>query len=176
MQKAFRLGVTLFALLCLLGTPARAQQTLGSINGTVKDSSGGVVAKVSAKVRNVATNLTQTTMTRDDGSYNIPDLPVGSYQVTFSHDGFKVGIYSDVLIQGDRTTTLNPTLQPGEVTASVTVSATPLLNQVDTTNGYTMSSELIESTPLGTGSFTQLAILAPGVSADLLATSGTNAG
>ena len=51
-----------------------------------------------------------------------------------------------------------------------------MLNQTDTTNGYSLSSELIEATPLGTGSFTQLALLSPGVNADFLTGSGTNAG
>src|SRR5258708_1026503 len=52
----------------------------------------------------------------------------------------------------------------------------PLLNQVDTTAGCVLNEQTINNTPLGTGSFTQLAILAPGVSADFLNTSGTNAG
>jgi hypothetical protein len=51
-----------------------------------------------------------------------------------------------------------------------------LLNETDTANGYTMGPQQIEAVPLGTGSFTQLAILAPGVSADFLSGSGTNEG
>src|SRR4029077_4147767 len=53
---------------------------------------------------------------------------------------------------------------------------TPLRNEVDTTVGYVLDSSTIQNTPLGTGSFTQLAILSPGVSADFLAGSGTNSG
>jgi hypothetical protein len=62
------------------------------------------------------------------------------------------------------------------VSSTVTVNATPLLNQTDTTTGYVLGDLQSNNTPLGTGSFTQLAILSPGVSADLLNTSGTNAG
>jgi hypothetical protein len=58
----------------------------------------------------------------------------------------------------------------------VEVSATSLRNEVDTTNGYIVDELTISRTPLGTGSFTQLAILSPGVSADFLNGSGTNAG
>ena len=58
----------------------------------------------------------------------------------------------------------------------MTVDATPLLNETDTTNGYTMGAQQIEEVPLGTGSFTQLAILAPGVNADFLSGSGSNEG
>ena len=164
--------VSLFSL-----SPAsRAQQTLGSINGTVTDSSGGVVSKVLVRVRNVGTNLEQTTNTKDDGAFTLADLPIGTYEVTFSRDGFKTEVHSQILVQGNRTITVNTSLQPGAISSQVTVSATPLLNQTDTTNGYTLGSELIESAPLGTGSFTQLAILSPGVNADLLSGSGTNAG
>jgi len=161
----------------LLGASARgAQQTLGSIVGIVRDSSGAAVAGATVKVRSAATNLEQSSTTKSDGSFSIADLPVGTYSVAFSRDGFDTEIHSEILVQGNRTTTVNGSLKPGAVSTQVTVSATPLLNQTDTTNGYTMNSELIESTPLGTGSFTQLAILAPGVSADLLSGSGSNAG
>ncbi len=58
----------------------------------------------------------------------------------------------------------------------VDVIGTPLMNQVDTTTGYVVEQATIEQTPLGTGSFTQLAIMSPGVHADFLAGAGTNAG
>jgi hypothetical protein len=64
----------------------------------------------------------------------------------------------------------------GHVSESVDVTASNQLDQVDTTNGYVLGETIIQNTPLGTGSFTQLAILSPGVNADLLGGSGTNAG
>src|SRR5229473_498362 len=176
MHKMFRLVMFCLGLPCLLGTPARAQQTLGSINGTVTDVSGGVLGKVTVKVHSAATNLEQTAVTKDDGSFLIVGLPIGKYSVTFSRDGFKAEIHSEILVQGGVTTTVNGSLQPGEITTQVTVSSTPLLNQTDTTNGYTLNQDLIEGTPLGTGSFTQLALLSPGVNADFLTGSGSNAG
>lgn len=168
--------VVFLTSLLLLSMPAYSQQTLGSINGTVTDVTGGVLSKVTVKVRNVGTNLEQAAATKDDGSFSIVDLPIGVYTVTFSRDGFKTEVHSQILVQGNRTITVNASLQPGSVTAQVTVTSTPLLNQTDTTNGYTLGSELVESAPLGTGSFTQLALLSPGVNADLLSGSGTNAG
>lgn len=155
---------------------AFAQQTLGAINGTVTDSSGAVVQGVSIKARNVATNLEVTAESKGDGSFSMADLPIGTYEMTFSKQGFKRAAYPEILVQGDRTATVNARLQPGEVTTSVTVNATPLLNETDTSNGYTVGSELAQEIPLGTGSFTQLAILAPGVSADFLSGSGSNEG
>ncbi|MGC2889357.1 MAG: TonB-dependent receptor [Candidatus Acidiferrum sp.] len=176
MKKIARLVLAYVGSICLLVLPAYAQQTLGSINGTVTDSSGAVVQNAVVKIHNLATGLEQTVSTNSDGSFNIAGLPIGTYSVTFSRDGFKTEVHSPILVQGNRTATVNAAMQPGAVSATVTVEGTPLLNQTDTTNGYTLGSELIENIPLGTGSFTQLALLAPGVNADLLAGTGTNAG
>jgi hypothetical protein len=171
-----RVGLVLLSIACLLGTAARAQQSLGSINGTVTDSSGAVVQNAAVKIHNAATGLDVEVKTKSDGSFSVVDLPIGSYSVTFSRDGFNTEVHSQIPVQGNRTTTVNVALQPGAVSATITVSGTPLLNLVDTTNGYTLGSELIENIPLGTGSFTQLALLAPGVNADFLSGAGTNAG
>jgi hypothetical protein len=164
-----------FALL-LLTVPAHAQQTLGAINGTVTDSSGAVAQGVSVKIRNVGTNLEVDAQTKGDGSFSVVDLPIGTYEVTFSKEGFQKVVYSQILVQGSQTTTVNAKISPGTVSSIVTVNATPLLNETDTSNGYTVGSELAQEVPLGTGSFTQLAILAPGVSADFLSGSGSNEG
>src|SRR6202795_2911604 len=155
---------------------ALAQQTLGAINGTVTDSSGAVVPKVNIKARAVATNLELTAASKSDGSFSISDLPIGNYEVTFSKEGFQTAAYPQIIVQGSRTSTVNAKLKPGAVSSTVTVEGTPLLNETDTTNGYTMGAQQIESVPLGTGSFTQLAIQAPGVSADFLSGSGSNEG
>src|SRR6202044_3158680 len=64
----------------------------------------------------------------------------------------------------------------GQASESVEVTANPLLNATDTTNGYTLDAGQIAETPLATGSFTQLAVLSPGVSAELLANLDSNAG
>jgi Carboxypeptidase regulatory-like domain len=146
------------------------------MNGTVTDSSGAVVQKAAVKIRNLATNLEVTAETKSDGSFSAADLPIGTYEVTFTKEGFKTANYPQILLQSNRTTTVSAKLQPGAVASTVTVTATPLLNETDTTTGYVLDSLVIDNSPLGTGSFTQLAILSPGVNADLLNTSGTNAG
>jgi hypothetical protein len=153
-----------------------AQQNTGSINGTVTDSTGAAVPQANVEARNVGTNLVQTATTKNDGSYSIANLPIGTYSVTITKDKFKAEKFTEILVRGGLTTTVNSQLDPGHVFETVTVTGTPLLNQTDTTIGYTLGSELIQSVPLGTGSFTQLAILSPGVSADMLGGSGANAG
>jgi hypothetical protein len=176
MSKMSRSLTVFVSSLFLVVFSCYAQQTLGSINGTVADSSGAVMQKITVRVRNVATNDERSVVTNNDGFYQVVDLAIGTYEVTFSRDGFKTEVHSKILVQGDRAATVNGSLQPGQVSATVTVTGTPLLNQTDTTNGYTLDSDLIENIPLGTGSFTQLAILAPGANADFLGGAGTNAG
>jgi hypothetical protein len=96
--------------------------------------------------------------------------------LTFTHVGFDTSKYDAVIVQADRKTTLNVELKVGSVATSVVVTANSSLDTVDTTNGNVMDAPQIESTPLGTGSFTQLATLSPGVTADLLSGTGTNNG
>jgi Carboxypeptidase regulatory-like domain len=173
LPKIILIAAVLFITYCHFSL---AQQTLGAINGSVADSSGAVIRGVEIKARAVATNLEVTASTKSDGSFSISDLPIGTFEVRFIKDGFETAVYPQINVQGNRTTTINTSLKPGTVSENVTVEATPLLNQTDTTNGYTMGSEVIPTVPLGTGSFTQLAILAPGVNADFLSGSGSNEG
>jgi len=170
------LAASAFICFVVVSQPAAAQQTLGAINGNVVDSSGAVVTGATVKARATATNLEVTAETKSDGSYDIPELPIGNYEVTFTKEGFQRQVFPAIIVQGSRTTTVNIRLVPGTVSTSVTVDATPLLNQTDTTNGYTLGTQQIEAVPLGTGSFTQLTTLAPGVSADFLSGSGSNEG
>ena len=162
--------------LLLVSAPMVAQQTLGTITGTVKDVSGAAIPIVSVKARNLATNLEVTESTQSNGSYSVPNVPIGLYSLTFTKPGFQSEVHTRVLVNSDRTTTVDSTLQVGAVSSTIQVTATPLMNQVDTTNGYIVDQSTIQNTPLGTGSFTQLAILSPGVHADFLEGSGSNAG
>ena len=169
-------GLFLCLLLIYWAAPASSQQSLGSINGTVTDVSGAAIQGAKITVKNNATNLELEKLTRSDGSFSLVDLPIGTYKVTVSMHGFNSIEYTEILVRGGVTTTVNAQLPVGTVSATVTVTGSSLLNETDTTNGYTLGSDLIENIPLGTGSFTQLAILSPGVSADFLSGVGTNAG
>ena len=159
-----------------LHAPLEAQQILGAITGTVKDSSGAAVPDAVVKALNVATNLEVVEHTQSTGSYLVPNLPAGTYKLTFTKDGFETETHTEVLVNGNRTTTVDGSLQVGAVTTSVEVAAVSSMNQVDTTNGYVVDQLTIEQTPLGTGSFTQLAIMSPGVHADFLGGAGSNSG
>src|SRR6202166_539053 len=155
---------------------ARSQQTLGGITGTVTDTSGGVLADTLVTLIGDQTTLTRTQKTNSSGSYEFVTLPIGTYTLTFSHNGFETQKIPSILVQADRTVSLNPALKVGQVSQTVTVVETPLLNAVDTTNGYVLDKAQLEAIPLPTGSFTGLAILSPGVNAELSNGTGANAG
>jgi Carboxypeptidase regulatory-like domain/TonB dependent receptor len=177
MASSFARGIFALILACLLLTvPLYAQKVVGSIEGTVTDSAGASVPDATVKALNLATNLEVVTHTGRSGSYVVSELPAGTYRLTVTKDGFRTETHTEVLVNGNRTTTIDATLVVGAVTATVEVSAVALMNQTDTTNGYVIDTQTIQETPLGTGSFTQLAILSPGVHADFLGGSGSNAG
>ncbi|MDQ2840694.1 MAG: carboxypeptidase regulatory-like domain-containing protein [Acidobacteriota bacterium] len=170
------LAVTLTVAASLHGPILNAQRALGGITGTVKDPAGAAVPDATVTAREITTNLTVTAPTKSNGSFSFPDLPIGTYEVSFSKTGFEKETHPQIVVEANRTATVNGSLQVGKQSITVEVNATPLMNQVDTTNGYVVDQHIIQSTPLGTGSFTQLAIIAPGVSADFLGGSGSNAG
>jgi hypothetical protein len=170
----------LISSVCLLplalALPTLSQQTLGGITGTVQDTSGGAVANTTVTIVGDQTKLTRTQKSDQSGSYTFVNLPIGSYTLTFSHEGFDTQNIPSILVQANRTATVNATLQIGKVNEVITVEETPLLNAVDTTNGYVLDKMQIEDVPLPTGSFTGLAILSPGVNAELPNGTGANAG
>jgi hypothetical protein len=173
----FSLSLASAFFVFLISTPyAQAQQTLGGITGTVADSSGGVLPNTAVTIVGDQTKLTRTQTTNDSGTYDFVNLPIGTYTMTFTHDGFQTLKVPSITVQADRTVTLSPSLKVGQVGTTITVEESPLINAVDTTNGYILEKDQIQSIPLPTGSFTGLAILSPGVNAELPGGTGVNAG
>src|ERR1700676_3052003 len=93
---------------------AQAQQTLGGITGTVDDSSRAAVADTTVVLVGDQTKLTRNQKT--DGT--------GSYTLTFSHEGFQTQNVPSILVQANRTATLNATLKIGQVNQTITVDET----------------------------------------------------
>src|SRR5215471_18552542 len=79
--------LSLLALL-FLSTSIQAQTFRGTINGTVTDPSGAVVANAQVKATEVATNIEHNTVTTTDGQFAFQDIPIGMYQVTAKAAGF----------------------------------------------------------------------------------------
>ncbi len=159
-----------------LTSRAHAQQTLGGITGTVTDKTGSVLPETLVMVVGDQTKLTRSQKTNTNGSYDLVSLPIGTYTLTFTHDGFETQKIPSITVQADRTATVNAVLPVGQVGTVVEVQADPLMNAVDTTNGYILDDQQIQAVPLPTGSFTGLAILSPGVNAELSGGTGANSG
>ena len=172
-STALLIGLLSFAS---LHNAAYAQGLLGTILGNVTDTSNASIGDVTVSVRSQATNLQVTAKTQNNGLYQIPNLPIGTYTVTFRKEGFDSESHPEILVQAERATTVNGALKVGAISTTVEVTGTPLLNETDPTNGYVLEERTIRETPLGTGSFTQLALLSPGVNADFLAGTGSNSG
>ena len=166
----------LLALSVLVCLPAYRQLVLDRISGKVTDPSGSAVPNAKVEAVNRDTNLKIEASTRENGLYEFPGLPIGSYKVTITHEGFQAKAFTQIQVSANRTTTVDAQLAIGVPATMVEVAATPLRNETDATVGYVLDSSTIEETPLGTGSFTQLALLSPGVNADFLSGPGTNSG
>ena len=180
-MKLSRLHLTLtvgslLAIACLFVPNVRGQQTLGGITGTVTDSSGAVVSGATVTLISNDTKLTRTQTTNSSGSYLFVNLPIGTYTLTFTQAGFRAQTVPSILVQANRTATVNAELKVGNVNESITVEETPLINMVDTTNGYVMDKLEIDSVPLPTSSFTTLTLLSPGVNTELQSGAGANEG
>jgi hypothetical protein len=168
------LAAIVFVLLLPAG--AMAQQTTGGITGLVTDAQGGILPSATVDAVGDETGLKRTQVSGSNGYYAFANLPQGHYTLTVTHEGFEKQVFPAIAVESGRTGTVNVTLTIGAVTQSVTVNAVPLLNAVDTTNGYVLDKMQIESIPLPTGSPLGTAILSPGVDAELAPGSGVNAG
>ena len=168
--------LALAAVVALCGSTLLAQQTLGGITGDVTDPSGSVIPNATVTVLDEQTSLTRTLVTNGAGTYSFVNLPIGSYTMTFTANGFETQKTPHITVQGNRTATLNAQLKVASTGQTVEVDATPLMNAVDTTNGYVMDKAQIDTVPLATGSFTGLAVQSAGVNAELSGGTGANSG
>jgi len=168
------LALVAVAALCIL--PLQAQQTLGGVTGEVTDSSGSVIPNADVMIVGEQTGLTRTEKSNGAGEYLFVNLPIGSYTLTYTAEGFQVQSTPHITVQADRTATINAQLKPGSKAETIEVDASPLMNAVDTTNGYILDKEQLQSEPMPTGSFTTVADQSPGVNAELPGGTGANSG
>lgn len=168
--------LALLAAVALCCSTTFAQQTLGGITGSVTDASGGMIPNATVTATDEQTSLTRTTTTNSSGEYTFVNLPIGNYTLTYTAAGYATQKNPHIPVQADRTASVSAALKVGQASQTIEVLGTPLMNAVDTTNGYVMESDKIEATPLPTGSFTGLATMSTGVDAELSGGTGANSG
>ncbi len=164
------LAVSLVVLLIL--PSVFAQETTGAIKGTVKDTTGAVVAKASVEVTS-STLIGVKKMTTDEGGlYRFANLPPGDYTITVSATGFKTYKQAGISLDAGREPSVDITLQVGAIAETVEVSgAAPLVDITQSKVATNIPSEVINNIPKGR-SFQSLIAMAPGARVEPLEGNG----
>jgi hypothetical protein len=152
-----------FILLSAAALPA--QTFRGTILGTVTDPSGAVIAGAKVTAKNAGTGLERSTETSADGSYSIPELPIGTYSVTVTQAGFQTFHATGVTVDVAGERRVDAPMKTGQISTQVEVAG-DLLPQVETTTaelGGTLTADTIESLPVNGRDYQKLIYLNPGI-------------
>ena len=169
MSRLWNREVLCFTFVCSVLAFASADSLFGqaataSISGRVTDATGAAVPEAPVTIKNVATSASQTVNTDMSGRYSVPDLAIGTYEITAMKSGFRTAVRSGITLTVGSAPVVDIQLAVGETTESVDVSASSA--QVETTSAAV--SSLVNQTqmrelPLNGRDFEQLILLAPGV-------------
>jgi len=154
-----------------LMSTATAQTNQGSIAGNVTDPSGALVSGAKITAKNVNTGATYETVSTSSGGYRLPNVNIGTYDLTVSSQGFKTATLTGVVVQTATTAALDVKLQTGTITENVTVVAdVPTIQTESSDIGTVVSTKQILDLPLPLGTTVQnmrspeaFAFLTPGV-------------
>ena len=126
-----------------------AQTDRGTITGSVTDPSGAVIVGAKVTATNTATRAGIETTTTSAGNYTIPVLQVGTYEVTVEQTGFKKAVLTGVIVQVGQTTHVDASLQLGETSQAVEITAEVVQVQKDTSDrGAVISGQEVLELPL----------------------------
>src|ERR1041384_6340367 len=155
---------TLCVLLSFAITVATAQEPRASIAGEVTDSAGSLIANATVSVVNTGTGEVLRLTTNERGLYSAPLLVIGQYRVEVEQPGFKKAVRDNVQLRlGDRLQ-LDVALEVGQISESITVSAsTPLLQAADASLGTVIDSKRLAELPIAHGNPYHLIALSTGV-------------
>src|SRR5215469_174493 len=132
---------------CILtaASPAFAQVDRAVLEGSVTDSSGGVIVGANVRALAIETGLAQEQATNTKGYYRFPGLAVGAYRVTTIGKGFKTNVIQDVVLRVGQTRTVDVQLAVGAVTEQIEVNA----NMTPADRVSAEASTVIEATQIG---------------------------
>ncbi len=148
-----------------------------SISGTVKDTSGAAIAGATVTATNTGTGIAQTQRTNGQGFYSFQSLPLGKYTVEVQQPGFKVYRQTDITLDVNSALMVDATLQVGQTTEKVEVSADALhVETISSQMGEVIEGKRMTDVPLISRSYTDLLSLQPGVASAQSPMTGAYAG
>jgi hypothetical protein len=152
----------LVVLSTVLGSNIFAQST-ATLNGTVTDATGAVVANAKVIATNQATGVETATQTDTAGAYLLPSLPIGIYRVQVSASGFESSIVSNLKLDVASAVTQDIQLKVGEATEKVEIVAdAALLETASPSLSQVINDKTVQEIPLNGRHFTDLSLLTPG--------------
>jgi hypothetical protein len=163
------------ALCWIAPLPASAQSVAsGTINGTVRDQSGGVLPGVTATLSSPALQVKQMVQVTDgEGAYRFVDLPAGTYTLKFELPGFSTLIREDLRLTVGFTARVDESMKVGAMEESVTVSGqSPVVDITSTSASVAFTKEVLDSVPRGRDLQNVLA-MAPGVTQETIDVGGS---
>ncbi len=153
------------ALVCsLLPRDLAAQAVSGTLLGQVTDSTGAAVPGARVTLTSPATGFTRTLTSDASGEYTAPSIPPAEYTITAEMSGFKTVTVSNVRVGVDQRVRINLTLELGQMTEAVEITAeVPLVQSSSSDLSATMEEEQIRTLPLNGRNFVSLTRTIPGV-------------
>lgn len=151
---------------CLLSWSllSSAQVTTGTISGVVQDPTGALMLGVSITIKNLDTGVTRTATTDEGGRYTAPNLSLGNYEVQAEQTGFATEARRGITLTVGREAVINITLQVGNVSQTLTVTAeAPLVESTTSSMGSLVDDRTVRELPLNGRSYDRLALFQPGV-------------
>ena len=149
-------------LVFIFAAPVFAQTT-ASIQGTVTDQSGAAVAGATVTVKNTSLGVDRTSQTNSVGSYEVPALPPGIYNVQIQMNGFATQLVKNLVLEVDKNSVQNFGLKVANNSEVVTVEATaPTIESTTMTVGQTINQRTVQEIPLNGRHFVDLGLLIPG--------------
>jgi hypothetical protein len=169
----------ILSLLSLLFLPFRlpAQIDTGEITGTIRDSSGKVIAGAQVTLTNEATAASVVVESTSTGTYVFDAVKPGTYSIEASAPNFEKYVNHGAIVHVQQTLAIDITLTPGNVSVQVSVTeAAPLLQAEDAALGQTIDGKTVNDLPLNGRDWVSLAQLSAGVSTAPPASPSANAG
>src|ERR671918_2818130 len=164
------------ALMLLASIPSAAQQQTGEIFGRAVDTSGAVLPGVTVTVAGPALLQPRVTVSSETGSYHVPELPIGSYSVTFELPGFRTTVMQDIRITIGFRAQINAELGVSNVQETVTVSGeSPLIDTRETGTKTSFDLETLQNLPSARDPWVMLE-RTPSITMDRANVGGTQSG